>query len=214
MKKSHLFLSLVLFAFLMPKTSSAQDKLSPFPQIAVGLSPSSLANVYTGPQASLDYRISNNLNSANEATYIIGLFNTPGFRVKSGLQFFMKGFKGGFLTLGPNLIYQRVSTDIWFNSPLTFSDRANQLEIDFIESRIAADALGSVRINLSKKLFLEFGLGAGVHYTIEKVTDTTANNLKTLLTEEPEYTFEEREKSMTVGLLTSFNLNLSYVIAQ
>ncbi|GLR18509.1 hypothetical protein GCM10007940_31250 [Portibacter lacus] len=162
----------------------------------------------------MDIRINDKLNSANEFTYVLGLFDSPGFRAKSGLQYYITDFKRGFLTLGPNLMYQRVTTDVFFYHPMTFSGRANDLKIDFKQNRIAADALGSVRFNLTKKIYMEFGLGAGIHYTTNKVVESTAHNLKSLLAEAPDLKFEEVSNNSTFGLLTSFNLNISVVIEE
>jgi chloramphenicol O-acetyltransferase len=213
MKTLLVFLSISLMTILFPNKSNAQTQDPYFPKLSIGLSPSSLFNVYSGMQASLDIKVAERWNSASEFTYIFGLLDTPGFRIKSGLHYQLKNYKTVSLNFGPNLLYQRVKTGRGLNAFLLAY--GYESDIYYNQNRIAGELMFSLRKYFTPRFFMEFGLGAGLHYTDYNITARSEDNLRKLITDsQTDTTFEEMSHIVEAGLLPSFNLNLSFVIAQ
>ncbi len=208
-------LTLIIFAtlsLLLPASLAFGQKSSPFPIASIGFSPSSLFNFYVGIQGSLDLRVNQGLNFTTEVTLIPGVVTPPGYRVKSGLQFLLKDLKNGCFTLGPNVAYQRTSS----------KDRSNNiLDLGIINTKlttvqVSLDVVASMRLNLSERLFAEFGLSAGYYNTLTQARFEAGAAYDPL--EIPGHSEIEPNENITLyrqhKLRPGFNVNFSYIIAK
>lgn len=153
--------SVVLLSFLFCVSSMAQEKMV-FPQWRIGVTPSSLINIFPGIQFSLDKSLNERINLTAEYAFILpSLENKSGYRFHPGVELllasgkwisYIGGVHGTYIrTVGQQKIPSR-SRNREFNY-LTYQDVQNSFG--------AISLSNSLLLKMGNRIYISAGFGVG-----------------------------------------------------
>jgi len=190
------------------------EKLT-FPKYAIGISPSSFANFYSGIQISNDFGIKSNVNLAVETAYIYHSTFSPftnGFRLKLGPQLMLFSNDYFAFNVGANYNLRHTKAKREFSVFYWEESYSERFEVDRLKTINGGEITMGIIAKMTDRLRFELGFGFGAGYlTVEDKNSTQVRNEQ--FQTNFNSSFLELSRSTTL-LLGSFNCNFSYAIVK
>lgn len=157
---------IIFFLIAQNYFSYSQETLRDFQyqKLALGISPSSFANLYEGVQISFDAGLSKDFNLSLETAYI---YKSPlrhksrGYRIKTGLEYAYKRKPNSAFNFGFFSIYRSVFENRRFSISHVMDSYVEYLPVIRNKKLIGGEFTMGFIANVAQNIYYEFGFGLG-----------------------------------------------------